>query len=91
MMAEVVNIASRQPIKKAFVPKGTGGDELAQIGNPEFLLSEGLKSVHAAALYIAGIKAGEQGEADCIREVLAAFRGPDWVKFAENLTADDGA
>lgn len=90
-MAEIVNIASRQPVKKAFVPKGTGGDELAQIGNPEFLLSEGLKALRSAAAYIATIKTGEQGEADCIREVLAAFRGPDWVKFAENLTADDGA
>lgn len=89
-MADIVQISERMPVRKKFIPR-LCADELAQIGNPELLLSDALARVHMAAAQVSVLKGGEQGEVDCIREVLKAFRGADWVKFADSLHADDGA
>lgn len=89
-MAEVVNISERMPVRKKFTPR-LCTDELAQIGNPELLLSDALVRLSMAAKAVANIKGGTDGEADAIHEVLKAFRGHDWAKFAESLAADDGA
>lgn len=76
-------IRSVPPFKPKLV-----GDDLAEIGNPEFTLSEALRELRSVALKVAAIKSGDQGEADCIYEVLRAFRGPDWEKM---LFCEDGA
>ena len=89
-MADVVHISERMPVRKKLTPR-LCTDELAQIGNPELLLSDALANVKAFAKKVAEIKSGEQGEADCIREVLKAFRGDDWMEKLDLAAADDGA
>lgn len=89
-MADVVNISERMPVRKKFTPR-LCTDELAQIGNPELLLSDALANIKTFAKKVAEIKSGEQGEADCIREVLKAFRGDDWIDQIGLFAADDGA
>lgn len=90
MSADIKAFPIERIARRHFRPR-LANDELAQIGNPELLLSDALARVHMAAAQVSILKGGEQGEADCIREVLKAFRGADWVKFADSLMADDGA
>lgn len=90
MSADIKQFPSERIARHHFRPK-LRSDELAQIGNPELLLSDALGRLGLAAKEVANLKAGEQGEVDCIREVLKAFRGPDWVQFADSLAANDGA
>jgi hypothetical protein len=89
-MADIIPIASRAPIRKAFVPKLTGGDELATIGNPELVLSNALAQLRAAAMLLCSIKPGESGERDALDEIFAVFRGPAWEAMVKG-GQDDGA
>lgn len=89
-MADVVQISERMPVRKKFVPR-LCTDELAQIGNPELLLSDALARLSMAAKEVANIKGGSAGEADALNEIFKVFRGPDWLLIAAMMQADDGA
>lgn len=90
MSADIKQFPSERIARRPFRPK-LNTDELVHIGNPELLLSNALSRLSMAAREVANIKGGRAGEADAINEIFMAFRGPDWVKFADSLVADDGA
>lgn len=88
-MADIIPIASRAPIKRAFVPR-QNNDDLAQIGTPELIHSNALIEIRHAAIRLASIKPGEAGEYEAIHEVMKVFRGPDWEAMICG-GQDDGA
>lgn len=88
-MSELLQFPAERIARHHFRPR-LCTDELAQIGNPELLLSDALARLYVAAAQVAVLKSGEQGETDAIHEVLRAFRGEEWAVFAEKL-AEDGA
>lgn len=88
-MSELLKFPADRIARHHFRPR-LNTDELAQIGNPEMLLSDALARLYLCAKQVAVLKSGEQGEQDAIHEVLRAFRGDDWVVFAKSM-ADDGA
>ena len=90
MSADIKQFPSERIARHHFRPK-LRSDELAQIGNPELLLSDALGRLGLAAKEVANLKAGEQGEVDCIREVFKAFRGDDWMERLGLAATDDGA
>lgn len=76
--------AKRLPIKPRLA-----GDDLAQIGHPELLLSNALGRLRTAATEVANLKPGRPGEVDAVQEVLLAFRGCEWARMVS--CDDDGA
>lgn len=86
-MSKIVEISSRMPVRKKFVPR-SNTDELAQIGHPELLLSNALARLRVAAVEVANIKPGSAGESDAICEVIQVFRGPEWERMLFGVDDD---
>ena len=88
-MSELLKFPADRIARYHFRPR-LNTDDLAQIGNPEMLLSDALARLYLCAKQVSILKSGEAGEHDAIHEVLRAFRGDDWAAFAKEM-ADDGA